>query len=317
MELYCSGIRIDTSPARFGELRDSNDILDDVPAQRARMAQDGYLMFREFFDPAAVLAARREILLKYAIIGEVDSINHPVIEGILREDSAVGQVNMLAFAESVRTGKAYTDLVLHPALLSFYERYLGGAPRCFDFKWPRFVRPGEGTGLHCDIVYVGRGTRNLWSTWIPVGDVPRIEGSLMLLENSHRAADQLQDYWEKDADRDKIGWLSDDPVTLQRELGGRWLTTDFRAGDVICFSVYLAHASLDNRSPAGRCRLASDTRYQLASEPLDERWNGDISNPHGGEPKVFLPGLVKANLNREFEEEWKRVDERGRVLLSA
>ena len=313
MDIYCSGIKLDTSPSKFGELRTSNDILDDVRAQQSRMAEDGYLFFRRFFDPELVLAARREILLKYAIIGEVDSTDHPLIDGILQEPSYVDQVNLLAFAESVRTGKAYLDLVLNDKLLSFYAQFLGGPVGCFSFKWPRFVRPGEGTGTHCDVVYVGRGTRNLWSSWIPIGDVPRIEGGLVMLEGSHRAT-QLRDYWGKDADRDKVGWLSDDPLELHRSLGGRWLTADFEAGDVLCFSVYLAHASLDNNSPVRRCRLASDTRYQLASEAFDERWNGDITNPHGGPQRVFLPGLRKANNNREFEEEWKRVDGRGRLL---
>ncbi len=315
MEFYCNGIALDTSPERFGELVDSSAIADDTAACRERMEELGYLYLRGFLEREAVLEARREILLKYAIVGEIDSVHHDVMEGIQRRrPSYADQVNLFAFTESVRTGSAYNGVVMHPRLVDFYARFLGGPVRTFDFKWPRFVRPGEGCGLHCDVVYVGRGTRNLWSSWIPLGDVPRIEGALIVLENSHRAG-QLQDYWDKDADRDKVGWLSPDPLALQRELGGRWLTTDFKAGDVMCFSVYLAHATLDNRSPVGRCRLTSDTRYQLVGEPLDDRWNGaNIRNPHGGEPKVFWPGLGKWNDNKEFEEEWKPVDEDGRLL---
>lgn len=311
--LYCGGIKLDTSPEKFGELRDSRDILGDIAACHARMADEGYLLFRGLIDRSAVMEARREIMLKYAIVGEIDSVNHPVIEGIHQETTFIDQVNLFAFNESIRTGVAYNNVVMNERLVAFYERFLGGKITTFDFKWPRFVRPGEGCGLHCDVVYVGRGTRNLWSSWIPIGDVTREEGALIVLERSHRAT-QLQAYWTKDADRDKVGWLSDDPVALQNELGGRWLTTDFRAGDVLCFSIYLAHAALDNRSPIGRCRLTSDTRYQLLGEPLDERWNGDISNPHGGPPKVFLPGLGKWNNNKEFEEEWKPVDRYGRLL---
>lgn len=312
-DLYCNGVKLDTSPARFGELRDSSDIASDMDRCRSRMDEEGYLFFRGLLDREHVLEARREIMLKYAIIGEIDSINHPVMEGIHQPKSFVESVNLVAFTESVRSGVAYNRVVLNERLLQFYERFLGGKVRCFDFKWPRFVRPGEGCGLHCDVVYVGRGSRNLWSSWVPIGDVTREEGALIILERSHRSK-QLASYWEKDADRDKVGWLSDDPLALQSALGGRWLTTDFRAGDVICFSIYLAHAALDNRSPVNRCRLTSDTRYQLASEALDDRWNGDISNPHGGVPKVFLPGLGKWNENKEFEEEWKPVDQFGRLL---
>ena len=48
---------------------------------------------------------------------------------------------------------------------------------------------------------------------------------------------------------------------------------------------------------------------------LDDRWNGDISNPHGGPQKAFLPGLSLGSGNKEFEEEWKPVDEFGRLKL--
>jgi ectoine hydroxylase-related dioxygenase (phytanoyl-CoA dioxygenase family) len=312
MDLYCQGKKLDTHPAKFGELRDANALLGDGAAQTERMAEDGYLLFRGLIDREAVLEARREIMLKFAVVGEIDAINHPILEGIQQHRSFIDQVNLVAFTESIRSGKAYENVVLHSQLLKFYERFLGGPVRSFDFRWPRFVRPGEGTAIHSDVVYVGRGTRKLWSSWIPIGDVPREEGSLLILEGSHKSA-WLRDYWSKDADRDQVGWLSTDPAELQQRLGGRWLTTDFHAGDVICFSIYLAHGSLDNRSSVGRCRLTSDTRYQLTSEPLDERWNGDISNPHGGAPKVFLPGLGKINNNREFEEEWKPVDRFGRL----
>ncbi len=36
---------------------------------------------------------------------------------------------------------------------------------------------------------------------------------------------------------------------LQRNLGGRWLMTGFRAGDVLLFSMCLVHGAIDNHSP--------------------------------------------------------------------
>ena len=56
---------------------------------------------------------------------------------------------------------------------------------------------------------------------------------------------------------------------IRRSLGGkRWLTADYRMGDVVLFNVYTVHGGTDNHSD--RIRLSTDTRYQLASEPLDE-----------------------------------------------
>jgi hypothetical protein len=75
------------------------------------------------------------------------------------------------------------------------------------------------------------------------------------------------------------GSVSEDPVELREQLGGRWLTAEYRAGDLLTFSTYTIHASLDNRSE--RIRLSSDSRYQLASEPVDERWIGEAPVGHG------------------------------------
>jgi hypothetical protein len=42
----------------------------------------------------------------------------------------------------------------------------------------------------------------------------------------------------------------------------------------------MIHASLDNRT-TDRVRISTDTRYQLASEPIDERWIGENPIGHG------------------------------------
>ena len=314
MSLCFNGIPLDTSPDKFGEMKESNDIFDDLPALKQRMEDDGYLLFRDFLDRDVVLKAREEILLKYAIVGEIDSINFPLMDAIHSENTFIDQVNLIAFTESIRSGKAYENVVMNERLVQFFERWFGRGPvRTFDFKWPRFFRPNEGTGLHCDSPYINRGTSDLYSAWIPLGDVNKENGTLIVLENSHKLEKLKKSYGMKDADRDKVGWLSTNPVKLQKRLGGRWLTTDFRAGDVFIFSMFLVHGGTDNTSPIKQCRLTSDTRYQLADEALDDRWNGDNIDPHGGVRRVFLPGLGKWNNNKEFEEEWKPVDEFGRL----
>jgi ectoine hydroxylase-related dioxygenase (phytanoyl-CoA dioxygenase family) len=56
---------------------------------------------------------------------------------------------------------------------------------------------------------------------------------------------------------------------LRDRLGGRWLTTSYETGDVLVFSVFTVHASLENRSD--RIRLSADTRYQPANQPAVRR----------------------------------------------
>ncbi|HUF09116.1 MAG TPA: phytanoyl-CoA dioxygenase family protein [Rhodothermales bacterium] len=311
--LTSNGVELDTSASAFGELESSTHLLEHPEALTTRMADDGYLFFRGILDPALVFEARREILLKYATVGEIDAINHPVMDAIQADRSFIDQVNLRAFTESVRTGLAYERVVLNPAIFSFLEKLLGGNVRAYDFRWPRFVRPGEGCGFHYDGPYMNRGTERVFTTWIPLGRVRRHEGALIILEGSHKADELLDTYARRDADREQISWLSTDPRELQNRFGGRWLTTDFEAGDVLCFGMHMLHGALDNLSLERRCRLTSDTRYQRADEPLDERWNGHNPEAHGYD-KVFLPGLGRWN-NTEFLDEWKRVDEFGRLLL--
>ena len=65
----------------------------------------------------------------------------------------------------------------------------------------------------------------------------------------------------------------------RHELGGRWLTADYCMGDLLVFSMYTMHASTDNHT--AQIRLSSDSRYQLASDPVDDRWIGDDPPLHG------------------------------------
>ena len=101
--------------------------------------------------------------------------------------------------------------------MEFYESFLGGPVRSLDYIWVRNVRVGSATPVHFDWVYMGRGTRNLYTTWIPMGDVPLTDGPLALLEGSHRIAEIQRTYgaldvdrdglWDKEAPQYKSGWL--------------------------------------------------------------------------------------------------------------
>jgi hypothetical protein len=310
--LTANGYPVDESPDRFGELASANHLLGDAPALRDRIATDGYLFFRNLIDPEIVQAARIEVLTKYAILGEIDD-RHPIDDAIAGDRGGVGSANVRAFSESVRSGYWYRRVTDGPEVLGVHTALLDGDVRIFDMRWPRFVRPGEGCGFHCDGPYMNRGTSRIFSSWIPLGAVRSGDGALMLLEGSHTSEALHAGYLRADADLDGLQWLDDDPSVVQDNYGGRWLTTDFEAGDVLCFGMHTLHGALDNRSPTGRCRLSSDSRYQRADEPADPRWNGADFEGHGGN-RVFYPGLGRWK-NQDFQDEWKDIDERGRIIL--
>lgn len=71
---------------------------------------------------------------------------------------------------------------------------------------------------------------------------------------------------------------------LRGNLGGRWLTAGgYRMGDALVFTMATVHGALDSHRE--NPRLSSDSRYQLASEPVAHRWVGDKTMAHGMAPK--------------------------------
>lgn len=291
LELSSNGYPFETGPDKFGELRDSNDLIDKPEALRTRMREEGYLLLRGYLGRDRVLAARHELLTKLDSVGLVDR-RHPLLEGIWSGDnSQLGKIDRRTYARELRAGPALREVVHRGPVMAFYEGFLGGTVRSLDYIWVRNVRVGSATPVHFDWVYMGRGTRNLYTTWIPMGDVPLTDGPLALLEGSHRIEEIQRTYgaydvdrdglWNKEAPQYKSGWLGKNVTKIQTELGGRWLTTEFKAGDLLAFGMFQLHCSLDNKSPVNRIRLSTDTRYQLASEPADERWIGDDPFGHG------------------------------------
>ena len=77
--------------------------------------------------------------------------------------------------------------------------------------------------------------------------------------------------------------MTRNPVSLREKLGGRWLTANYRMGDLLLFPQFTIHCGLDNNSD--RIRLSTDTRYQLASETYDTRWVGENAPGHSAAGK--------------------------------
>ena len=260
------------------DLRESNDIFDNPGALRERMAADGYLLIRGLHDTESVRAARQQILEKLRAKGML-APGTPLMDGIFNPD----------YPEPASTGSmgnkvltqlpAFKAVVEGKPVMDFFKHFLGGEARTFDFKWLRTAGPGAGSPIHCDIVFMGRGTQDLYSCWTPFGDVSLDMGPIVFCLGSNKFERVRATYGQSDVDRDLIeGHFSDDPLEIVEKFGGHWATTTFSAGDVIIFSMFLMHASLVNTS--NKIRITADTRYQLASEPIDERWIGEKPKGH-------------------------------------
>lgn len=293
-KLTMRGHEVDTAPGAFGELVDSTPLLDDVDGLRQRMDEDGYLFLRGYLDRDAVMAARLEVCRRLAGAGRIDARNHPLVDAV----AAAGTGTFFEPVALSDGNEPLLRLLYDGRMIAFYERFLGGRIRHFDYTWFRTATAGsDATPPHCDIVYMGRGTEDLYTSWTPIGDVPVVDGPLCVIPGSHRIRKLRENYCRIDVDavctnrsRDgqkkaqspSSGYLSRNPPRLRRNLGIPFLTTDFLAGDLLVFSMFTIHCALDNHGP--RIRLSSDTRYQLAGESVDERWisiDGKAPVAHG------------------------------------
>ena len=313
IDLTFKGARLGDSPEDFDELSPANADLYNRKALWERMEEDGYLYFRGLLNVDEVKAARGEVMDRLGATGVLEK-GYPAYEGIAAREIIFDNRAGENFLPDFTKNNPKLDTVIYDGpMMDFYRFFLGGPVRHFDFTWFRCKPPGisQATEPHYDIVFMGRGTKSLFTSWTPFVDVPYHMGGLMLLEGSNRLAELKASYGATDVDlycsnlgqaeaivgsartegrnltvdeQESIRWnstgaYSKDAAAVQREFGGRWLTAEYEMGDVLIFSMYMLHASSDNRSE--RVRVSTDTRYQLASEAVDERWIGEDPPGHG------------------------------------
>lgn len=297
--LYYQGRQLITAPTHFGTLRDSSHLVGDASALRTCMKEDGYLYLPGILETDAVKEARHSILLKLQDEGAMHP-DYPLEAGII----APG-VHFTFRPDLANGNPTIHQLLYSGTIMEFMGEFLGGPVLHYDYTWLRAKAPGPNTATspHCDIVFMNRGTKNLYTVWTPLEDISYELGGLLVLENSHRQQEHLGEYWEFDVDtycvddkndeaHERWAWgkgggsYSKDAIGVRQELGGRWLSTEYKAGDLLIFSMFTLHASLDNCT--NRLRLSTDSRYQLASEAADERWIGENPIAHGPDAKKEL-----------------------------
>jgi ectoine hydroxylase-related dioxygenase (phytanoyl-CoA dioxygenase family) len=263
-------------PALLGELADSAPLRADAPTLRARLAADGYLFLRGVLDRDAVRAARREVFERLHAVGEVGA---PPEDGIFTGASRRDELepDRGRFWRSVSTGPRLRAVSHAGPIAAVMDAVCGEAARAQDYLFLRAGVRGRATDLHFDYPFFTRGHDRVFTVWTPLGDVPVSDGPLVVVEGSHRMRDLIEPMIGHDisADPGRRAAFGSDAIDFAASRGTRLLTADFAVGDAIVFGMYVAHGSLDNRSPIDRVRLSCDVRWQPASLPVDARYFGD------------------------------------------
>lgn len=218
---------------------------------RRRLKQDGYLYLPQFLDETEVREARRAVLL------EIQNRNGLSREYTLEQavPSPTTKVSLLALPE-VSKLPLVARVVESPRLFELFRALLD-EPNIgtLNFKWLRAVANGEFTGVHIDRVFVGQQTERILTAWIPIGDVPIELGSLTVCKNSHLHDnpdfEQMHRTYGKStvgADGTTSGWLSENAANVSTipTQALQWLTTNFKAGDILVLHIDMLHMTLKN-----------------------------------------------------------------------
>eukprot|EP01052_Picozoa_sp_SAG31_P011106 SAG31_NODE_622_length_13493_cov_7.301254_4_plen_350_part_00 len=269
----------------LGLMRQSlpDELLLGAAELKARLERDGYLFLKGAVPRAAVLAGQRKIARTLAAEGWLRPGTDPrecLVDPTLDWDSphppkALGQTDTQQLLRSEEVSRVLNAPELHHIFQVLFDE----KPSSLDFKWLRAVRPGGFSGFHMDNVYMGRGSEQLHTVWIPWHDVDLALGGLAVLGGSHNLPGFTrvrETYGRHDTGNGKVrgdGWLSRDPAELMRfDSGARWLTAElFEAGDIVLFPMKLLHGSVTNTS-RDRLRLSCDVRFQPASHAHDDRY---------------------------------------------
>lgn len=269
-------------PALTGQFKNSTSVGEPLTL-RKRLHDDGYLFLRDVVDPAVILAAREEVFSRLVEVGEIRS---PASAGIATGESQREELvdDLIEFWKSVSEGPVLRKVSHGAQIRALMETVYGEPSLPQDYLWVRPRSVGWSTGFHYDHPFFARGSRNIYTVWIPLGDIPYSDGPLMLVEDSHKFDDLIGPIHDRD---DQIngspkvaeqaafeGEWTQDPVSFAMKRNVRMLSTEFRTGDVLIFGMNMLHGSMDNRSTVGQVRLSCDVRYQPASDPIDARYFG-------------------------------------------
>lgn len=289
------------SPAVQGELFDSTSHLSSPEQLRDDLEKRGYVFIRGLFPLEELLNVRRDIAGVLQRNGWLD----PAVDPML----ALSGDGVGPYAESVHPEYAPVyDQIQHlesfhtlphdPRLVQLFRDLFNGEPLIHPRHITRVVFPNaveETTPPHQDYIYI-LGTNNTLTAWFPVGDCPRELGGLAVLEGSHQQG-LLPTVAARGAGSRGI---------LLENSGQKWVSTDFRAGDVLVFLALTVHSGLPNLT-RNRLRLSMDIRTSPVAEPVH--------------PSSLLPHMNRVTWDQIYagwkSDRYKRYWERLNLILSS
>lgn len=290
-------------PSNLQPMYEANELLVDATlgadvAQartttlRARLRTDGYLFFRGIVPRATLLELRDQITRILADLGWILDGDERMAAKAIGLAQREGEPGYFAALDRIVRLEALHSLAHEPHLLAVMRQALGESAFPHPLSITRLVFPNNPeitTPPHQDYRN-NQGTANLTAAWMPLGDCPIQQGALAILEGSQKAGLLPLQYHLGPGNRGAV--LNEELQEL------RWVSADFKAGDILLFPSLTVHSALENRHPQSM-RLSVDFRYQLEGEALTE----GCLQPHFG--RVSWDEIYAGWKSKEFQYYWR------------
>ncbi len=263
-------------PTIAGEFADATPGLDDPDALRDHAQRQGYLFFPGLLPRENVLALRLDLLNILNQHGLLDphvhahnppddngTINTQAVHQLSAEQVGYGGVGVPKHIyQQVQKLESFHALAHEPNMLRMYHTLFGEQPFVHPRHITRLILPSPHiapTPAHQDYIHI-QGTRETWTAWLPIGDVPDTMGGLAIFPGSHQRG-----IYQGRRVAGAGEWIVD--VCDKQP---QYLTTRYRAGDVLTFHSLTVHAAIP-ATDKQHVRLSCDFRYQPESEPINDR----------------------------------------------
>ena len=242
---------------------EANELLGDVEAVQARLDRDGYLFFRNVVPVALLTELRDQITCILADLGWIEGGEQRMAAKALCRPLREGQPRFFKAHDRIIKLEALHSLAHEPAIMDVMRQALGESAFPHPLSIVRLIFPDSpelATPPHQDFPN-NQGTPNLTAAWMPLADCSISDGSLAVMEGSHKFGVLPLKFHLGAGNRRAV--LNDDVMAC------RWVGADFKLGDMVLFPSLTVHKAMENHN-LERMRLSVDFRYQLEGEALTE-----------------------------------------------
>ena len=261
-------LRVEAFPAMADNITlepmyEANELLGNTTALRARMASDGYLFFRNIVPTQRLEQLRHEITEILAELGWIEGGRDRMSAKALCRPRREGSPKFFQAHDRIVKLESFHSLAHEINVINVMRQALGESAFPQPLSIVRLIFPDSpelATPPHQDFPN-NQGTPNLTAAWMPLADCAVKDGSLAIMEGSHKYGVLPLTF--------HLGAGNRRAVLSKEVLKCRWVGADFRAGDIVLFQSMTVHKAMENHN-LEHMRLSVDFRYQLEGEALTE-----------------------------------------------